>query len=295
MKVLFIGCVQFSYDTLSFVYGLKCVDVVGVVTREESIFNSDFKSLSPLARKKGTPVFVSEGNDQEKMADFIRKSAPDVVYCFGWSYLLKKIILDIAPMGVVGFHPAQLPCNRGRHPLIWAIVLGLPHTASTFFFMEEGADDGDILSQEIIDIGSDDSVTDLYSRVSDIAIRQIAEFTKALSDKDFIRCPQDHKQANFWRKRGVRDGEIDWRMHAISIHRLVRALTRPYIGAHVLMGDKMVKIWEVKIHEKFLDINIEPGKILAVKGDEILVKCSDKAIWIVDHDAEKLPAIGSYL
>ena len=28
-------------------------------------------------------------------------------------------------MGVVGFHPALLPNNRGRHPLIWAKALGL--------------------------------------------------------------------------------------------------------------------------------------------------------------------------
>jgi len=41
--------------------------------------------------------------------------------------------LGIAPLGVVGFHPAALPANRGRHPLIWALFLGLKKTASTFF------------------------------------------------------------------------------------------------------------------------------------------------------------------
>lgn len=36
-------------------------------------------------------------------------------------------------MGVLGYHPAKLPQNRGRHPLIWALALGLKKSASTFF------------------------------------------------------------------------------------------------------------------------------------------------------------------
>ena len=59
-------------------------------------------------------------------------------------------ILDLAPLGIIGFHPAALPRNRGRHPIVWALVLGLEETASTFFFMDKGADTGDILSQEKI-------------------------------------------------------------------------------------------------------------------------------------------------
>ncbi|MFQ8877714.1 MAG: hypothetical protein ACLR7N_03875 [Roseburia hominis] len=37
---------------------------------------------------------------------------------------------------------------------------------------------------------------------------------------------------NVWRKRGKRDGEIDWRMSSRAIYNLVRALTKPYVGAH---------------------------------------------------------------
>jgi methionyl-tRNA formyltransferase len=63
-------------------------------------------------------------------------------FCLGWSNLLKAEILKAAPLGVIGFHPAALPANRGRHPLIWALGLGLDETATTFFFMDKGADRG---------------------------------------------------------------------------------------------------------------------------------------------------------
>ena len=39
---------------------------------------------------------------------------------------------------------------------IWALVLGLNKTASTFFFMDEGVDSGDILSQKPLNISEND-------------------------------------------------------------------------------------------------------------------------------------------
>ena len=58
-------------------------------------------------------------------------------------------------MGVVGYHPAKLPQNRGRHPIIWSLALGLKHSASTFFFIQNGVDNGDIISQHPFEIKYD--------------------------------------------------------------------------------------------------------------------------------------------
>ena len=85
------------------------------------------------------------------------------------SRLLKEEILSIAPFGVVGFHATALPANRGRHPIIWALVLGLSETASTFFFMDEGADSGDILSQYKLSISENDNAESLYKKVIKVA------------------------------------------------------------------------------------------------------------------------------
>ena len=68
-------------------------------------------------------------------------------------------------MGVIGYHPAALPKNRGRHPLIWALVLGLKKTASSFFIMDERADSGDVISQEEIIINDDDDASSLYAKM----------------------------------------------------------------------------------------------------------------------------------
>ncbi len=298
MRVAFIGCVQFSFGALSHLFSFDNTDleIVGVVTRESSPFNADFASLVPLAEENNIPYFIAEGNDQSVMLNWLRRLSPDVIYCFGWSYLLKDPILKLPKFGVVGYHPAALPQNRGRHPIIWALALGLPQTASTFFFMNEGADSGDILNQQFVPILASDDAFTLYKKLTETACKQISEFTPQLIAGNFKRVAQDHSKANYWRKRSKTDGKIDWRMSARSIHNLVRALTRPYVGAHFLCDGKEFKVWKTELAgERTEKVNIEPGKILKVNGHEITIKCGDGLLQLIEHDCILPLKAGDYL
>src|SRR5690606_20335724 len=107
---------------------------------------------------------------------------PDVIFCFGWSNLIKKQVLEMSRLGVIGFHPSLLPDNKGRHPLIWAKVLGLSKTGSTFFFMDEGADTGDILSQREFAIDFNDDAGSLYDKMTETALGQIVDFHEELKN-----------------------------------------------------------------------------------------------------------------
>src|SRR3546814_2327569 len=77
----------------------------------------------------------------------MRDAAPDLLLVWGWSTLVPKAVIDRARFGGVGFHPSPLPIGRGRHPLIWSIILGLEESAVSFFALDEGADTGAILAQ----------------------------------------------------------------------------------------------------------------------------------------------------
>ena len=298
MRVIFIGCVQFSHAALKHLLSFDNPDfeIVGVVTRESSPFNADFASLVPLSEKNNIPYFIAERNDQSEMLNWLKSLSPDVIYCFGWSYLLKEPVLRLPNLGVIGYHPAALPQNRGRHPIIWGLALGLPETASTFFFMDEGADSGDILSQQFLPILESDDAYTLYQKLTDTACRQIAEFTPQLITGNFKRRGQDHSKANYWRKRSKEDGKIDWRMSARSIYNLVRALTRPYVGAHFVCNGKEVKVWKTKLAgERTEYANIEPGKILELEGQEITIKCGEGILRLIEHDCSFPLKKGDYL
>ena len=129
--------------------------------------------LSQLAEKANLPWRYSPQIHDPDSLDWIQSLQPDVIFCFGWSRLLPRQVLDLAPLGVVGFHPAALPANRGRYPIIWALALGLQETASTFFFMQEGADSGDIIIQESIPTLHSEDANSLYLRIINTAIQQI--------------------------------------------------------------------------------------------------------------------------
>jgi methionyl-tRNA formyltransferase len=294
MKIAFIGCVDFSRGALEHLLDLPQAQVVGLVTLRWSL-NSDFSDLAVVAESAGIPVLFADGREQSETAAWLKALAADVVYCFGWSSLLKRDILDAAPLGVVGFHPAALPYNRGRHPLIWALALGLEETASTFFFMDEGADTGDIISQVAIEISPDDDAGSLYRKMTHTALGQITEITAAIANGRAERRPQLRGLGNVWRKRGRLDGQIDWRMSGRAIHNLVRALTRPYVGAHCLYGAREIKVWRTKVVD-WPQQNIEPGKVLGTnENGVVLVKCDGGAVALLAHGFDRPPQEGTYL
>ena len=293
MKILFVGTVEFSYKALEKLIELKA-ELVGVCTKDKSNFNSDFADLTPLCKENKIPYkFVDDINSKENI-EWINTLNPDIIFCFGWSNLIKKELLNLPIMGVIGYHPASLPQNRGRHPLIWALVLGLKQSASTFFFMQEGADDGDILSQEEFEILYEDDAKSLYNKVSKVALNQIESFLPKLQNNSFQRTKQNHDKANIWRKRGKADGKIDFRMTSNAIYNLVRALTKPYVGAHIEYKGQEISIWKVE-EINFDKNNIEFGKVLENDDNTITVRTYDKAIKIIEHDFKELPKVGEYL
>ena len=293
MKVVFIGAVELSRRALERLIELH-VEIAGVCTLEESSFNADHCDLSGLCDLHAIPWTYAPRINSEQAVQWIADKRPEVIFCFGWSRLLKTELLNLAPLGVVGFHPAALPANRGRHPIVWALVLGLKETASTFFFMDEGADSGDILSQERIDIADSDTGGTLYEKVTVCALKQIERFVPELASRTFRRVAQDDRQANSWRKRGKADGQIDWRMCSRNIHNLVRGLAKPYVGAHFVYQGQEIKVWETEIVEGVRP-NIEPGKVLEVTSRGPIVRCGDEGIRLVRTDAPFSPAPGDYL
>lgn len=293
MKILFIGTVEFSKKALQKLIDLNA-QVVGVCTKENSKFNSDFEDLKPLCKKNNIPFRYIGNNILKEDYNWIKSFNPDIIFCFGWSSLLKNDVLKLAPMGVLGYHPSKLPKNRGRHPLIWALALGLKKSASTFFFMDQGVDSGEILSQKDFEILRTDNAQTLYKKVTNIALLQIKEFLPKLEQGNYRTFKQNNEDSNIWRKRVKTDGQIDFRMTSEAIYNLVRALAKPYVGAHISYKEKEIIVWKVEIIKNKQN-NIESGKVLDINGNKIIVKTYDGAIKIIQHEFKTLPSVGEYL
>jgi methionyl-tRNA formyltransferase len=295
MRIVFIGSVLFSkYMLETILASRKECQVVGVITKEKSSFNSDHFNLAPLAVENNIPYKYVKDINHPNIIKWISELEPDVLFCMGWSALIKQEVLNISRMGVVGFHPSALPQNRGRHPLIWAIVLGLNQTATTFFKMDESADTGDIVNQKIVNITSQDNAGSLYQKMIMAASEQIIEVIDGLMNNQIVFISQLSALGNTWRKRSRKDGLIDFRMSSVSIYNLVRALAKPYPNAEIEFEGVFIRVNHAEIgHNR--ESNIEPGKILSINNQSIEVKTADGSIWLIDHEFKVLPKVGQYI
>lgn len=282
MRIVFFGAVRFSASMLQHLFQ-RGEKIVGVCAGPKAFGNADFRDLEPLARASGVPVRHVEDANHPETIDWVKSRQPDVIFCFGWSRLIRRPLLVLPPLGVIGFHPSLLPFNRGRHPLIWALARGLTETGSTFFFMDEGADTGDILSQERIPIAKEDTAEDLYHHVIKTAVRQVDEWIPALAAGTHTRRPQPADVGNLWRRRQESDGEIDWRMTDEGIYNLVRALAPPYSGAVFRLHQKPVIVWRVETVAPVAE-NLEPGKVICIENSGPVVKAGRGAVRLLETE-----------
>jgi methionyl-tRNA formyltransferase len=294
MRIIYIGAVDFSQHCLRVV--LKSQGrVVGIVTTKNARNNSDYYDLTPIAVEHHIPIHYCKNVNDHETVEWIRDKLPDIIFCWGFSQLIKAELLSIPPQGIIGVHPALLPQNRGRHPLIWALALGLKESGLTFFRMDEGADSGLILSQERVAIKDEDDATTLYSRIKELATKQISLFLPALISGTAKFVEQDSGKANCWRKRSRKDGIIDWRMSTSAILSLVRALSRPYPGAEISYKEQLIIVWKAQQYVEPVADNIEPGKVIAIAGSRPVIKCYDGAIILAEYEPQVKFVVGDYL
>ncbi len=107
MRVIVIGAVQFSLEMVSVIN--QHTELVGVITSSSSALNSDYVDLAPYCKDHNIPCLQTLDVNAEKTLDWVNERSADIIFCLGWSRLIKRPILDRVLMGVVGYHPAALP------------------------------------------------------------------------------------------------------------------------------------------------------------------------------------------
>ena len=133
-KVTVIDLMKYDKGSLEHLYFNKNFKLIKDDARKSTVLKKYVKKndfVIPLAALVGAPLCeknkipykcVDDINSKDNF-DWIKSFKPDIIFCLGWSNLLKKNILTLAPMGVLGYHPSELPKNRVRHPLISALAL----------------------------------------------------------------------------------------------------------------------------------------------------------------------------
>jgi methionyl-tRNA formyltransferase len=175
----------------------------------------------------------------EGVQQAVIQSSPDCVVVSSYDRILPSRILGRCRFANV--HYAPLPEYRGRANVNWAIINGEQETAITIHVMAPGLDAGNILYQQKVPIGLDDTVGDLYTKLNEVQ-REVLGETISHFISGYDGEPQDETAATYGCTRVLGDGEIDWSASTKQIYALIRALTPPYPGAYTYLDTRRITV-----------------------------------------------------
>ncbi len=296
LRFVLIGTVQLTEGVLEAMSeaGAEIAAVVSLRPEVGQIRHSDYVDLAPICSRLGIECHQIGKNDEIDL-NLLSHLEPDVLLVFGWSRLISSDVIALARLGAIGFHPAPLPIGRGRHPLIWTILLGLKRRAVCFFRLESGADCGDIILKREYALADCETAATLMSKVISEARAAVPTLLGRLRADGVNGTPQDNAAAVVWRKRDKKDGIIDFRMSATLVDRHVRALSQPYPGADAVhSGHGLQKIWAVEWTKlDGSEMFVEPGVIVGRNSGDPIVSCGEDAVILRKHGFSKPLDLGS--
>jgi methionyl-tRNA formyltransferase len=236
-----------------------------------------FRSVSALAQEHGLPLYTPASVNTTEWIDRIRALRPDLIFSFYYRNMINEDILALAPLGAYNMHGSLLPRYRGRAPVNWAVVHGETQTGATLHVMVKRADAGDIVDQQAVDIGPEDTAREVFGGVTNAACIVLERQLENLLAGRAPRRRQDESQAEYFSGRSASDGRIDWHRSARDIFNLIRAVTHPYPGAFTEFGSRRFFIWWARPVDCAA---AAPGEVVSVSP--LRIAASDGCLQVSD-------------
>ncbi len=219
------------------------LDFALTLTDSQATTKSGRVFLDDFCARHSIPLFKSRNMNDAEAIEFVRSRSIDWLFVIGWSQIASPGLLATLRRGALGIHPTLLPVGRGRSAIPWTLIKNLPEAGATLFKLDEGVDTGPVIEQEIIPVAPGENATTLYAKVT-AAHRVLIRKAWPLIAIDAVReIPQDESRATIWPGRTPEDGRLTPAMPIAEVERLVRAVTHPYPGAFIDVGERRVRIW----------------------------------------------------
>jgi phosphoribosylglycinamide formyltransferase 1 len=142
------------------------------------------------AEAAGIPTAVFEQDEytsrEERdtaMADWLASRGVRIVVCAGYMHLLRKPFLDRFSGRIVNTHSAPLPDFPGTHPIEDVLAAGVPETAATVHYVDEGIDSGPVIAAEPVPVRPDDTVDTLRERVQAVEHELLPKVVRELCER----------------------------------------------------------------------------------------------------------------
>jgi phosphoribosylglycinamide formyltransferase 1 len=124
--------------------------------------------------------YPSRDERDAAMADWLEGHGVELVVCAGFMHLLRAPFLGRFAGRIVNTHSAPLPDFPGAHPIEDVLAAGVPQTAATVHYVDEGVDSGPVIAVERVPVCKGDTAARLRARVQAAEHRLLPKVVREL-------------------------------------------------------------------------------------------------------------------
>ena len=244
MRLAFMGTPDFSVPVLEALMAAGH-QIVRVYTQPPRPAGRG-KALRPSAVHKaaeeaGLEVQTPERfRDETVLANFQALDL-DAAIVVAYGQVLPKEALDAPRLGCLNIHASLLPRWRGAAPIQRAIMAGDEKTGVAIMQMDVGLDTGDVLAEQRIPIGPDDTAATLHDRLSELGAGLLVATLPSLEGGQIVPQPQPEDGVTYAKKIDKAEAKIDWTRSAAEVDCHVRGLS-PFPGAWFDLDGTRIKV-----------------------------------------------------
>src|SRR6516165_9117400 len=235
MRLLFCGTPEFAVPTLKHLLARSEFPVLGVISQPDRPRGRGHQlSVSPVkdvARAAHLPVHQPGKIRAPEVQQLLERLAPDVIAIIAYGQIIPARLLTIPKHGWINLHASLLPKYRGAAPIHWAIANGETRTGNTTMRIDAGMDTGEILLQQELGIGAEETAPELMARLSEAGAPLLEQTLRGLAAGKIEPRPQNHTVATLAPILKREDGQIDWKRPAQEIYHRMRGFA-PWPGAY---------------------------------------------------------------
>lgn len=198
MNIIFMGTPDFAVPCLKALID-SGENVTAVFTQPDKPKGRGYKLAPPpvkdLALTYNIPVYqplsLKKGEDAEASLKIIKELSPDLIVVVAYGKILPKAVLDAPKYYCINVHASLLPKYRGAGPIQWSVLNGEKVTGVTTMLMAEGVDTGDMLLSSSLEIGENETASELHDRLSVLGAELLLETVKGVKLGSITPIPQD--------------------------------------------------------------------------------------------------------
>jgi methionyl-tRNA formyltransferase len=277
MRIVMMGTGLFAEPTFEALLAGP-YPVVGLVTQPDRAVGAERgstrqtgKGMKNIALTHNVPVYQPESiNTPEGVAE-LTKLAPDLLVVAAYGQILSRDVLSVPPLGGINVHASLLPKYRGAAPIAWAIYHGETETGVTIIKMSVSLDAGDILAQENIALGPEETSGEAEARLAVLGAKLALDVIRQMDAGTVQGRKQDPALVTKAPKLKKENGLIDWTRPAAAVCNQVRAM-QPWPTAYTWWhraGQPPLRLIVCRATPRDMtaDESGEPGELVKPHGD----------------------------